>query len=58
MRTEHFAVRGIPGGTDGERPNVTTAIRCHHTGERAGAGLAPPPAVGAHREEIPHDWLD
>jgi alpha-methylacyl-CoA racemase len=57
MATSHFAARQITEGEDGEWPNVTTAIRWHHTGERAGAGLTPPPAFDQHREEVLDDWL-
>lgn len=57
MGTDHFAARQIAEGGDGEWPNVTTAIRWHHTGERAGAGLAPPPAFDQHRKEVLRDWL-
>ena len=38
METDHFAARRIAEGEDGAWPNVTTAIRWHHTGERAGTG--------------------
>ena len=41
METDHFAARRIAEGEDGAWPNVTTAIRWHHTGERAGTGLTP-----------------
>lgn len=58
MATDHFAARQITEGDDGEWPNVTTAIRWHHTGERAGADLAPPPRFDQHREEVLRDWLD
>ena len=57
METEHFAARRIAEGGDGAWPNVTTAIRWHHTGERAGAGLTPPPAFDENREEVLRDWL-
>jgi crotonobetainyl-CoA:carnitine CoA-transferase CaiB-like acyl-CoA transferase len=57
METDHFAARRIAEGDDGEWPNVTTAIRWHHTGERAGAGLAAPPAFDQHREEVVREWL-
>ncbi len=57
MATDHFAARQIAEGDDGEWPNVTTAIRWHHTSERAGAGLAPPPKFDQHREEVLRDWL-
>jgi crotonobetainyl-CoA:carnitine CoA-transferase CaiB-like acyl-CoA transferase len=57
METGHFAARRIAEGEDGAWPNVTTAIRWHHTGERAGAGLTPPPAFDENREEILRDWL-
>ncbi|MFY9777707.1 MAG: CoA transferase, partial [Trebonia sp.] len=58
MATDHFAARRITEGEDGEWPNVTTAIRWHHTGERAGASLGPPPKFDQHREEVLRDWLD
>jgi alpha-methylacyl-CoA racemase len=57
MATDHFAARRITEGEGGEWPNVTTAIRWHHTGERAGAGLGPPPKFDQHREEVLRDWL-
>ena len=57
MQTDHYAARTIASGAEGEWPNVATAIRWHHTDERAGAGLAPPPAFDEHREEVLHDWL-
>ena len=57
METDHFAARQIAEGDDGAWPNITTAIRWHHTGERAGAGLAEPPAFDQHREEIVREWL-
>ena len=57
METDHFATRRIAEGEDGAWPNVTTAICWHHTGERAGAGLTPPPAFDQNREEILRDWL-
>jgi crotonobetainyl-CoA:carnitine CoA-transferase CaiB-like acyl-CoA transferase len=57
MKTEHFAAREIAEGADGDWPNVTTAIRWHHTGQRAGAGLAPPPAFDQDRAEVLRDWL-
>jgi crotonobetainyl-CoA:carnitine CoA-transferase CaiB-like acyl-CoA transferase len=58
MATDHFAARQITEGDDGEWPNVTTAIRWHHTGERAGTRLTPPPKFDQHREEVLRDWLD
>ena len=58
MDTDHFAARGIAAGPDGEWPNIATAIRWHHVGERAGAGLAPPPAFDQHHDDILRDWLD
>ena len=57
METDHFAARQIAEGEDGQWPNVATAIRWHHTGERAGAGLAAPPAFDQNREEILREWL-
>jgi alpha-methylacyl-CoA racemase len=58
METEHFRARAIADGTDGQWPNIATAIRWHHAGERAGAGLSAPPGVGADREQVLRDWLD
>lgn len=58
MATDHFAARQITEGESGEWPNVTTAIRWHHTGERAGTRLTPPPKFDQHREEVLRDWLD
>jgi len=57
MATEHYRARAIATGPDGAWPNIATAIRWHHTGGRAGAGLSPPPAVGADAEEVRRDWL-
>jgi crotonobetainyl-CoA:carnitine CoA-transferase CaiB-like acyl-CoA transferase len=57
MELEHFAARGILEGEPGSWPNITSAIRWHHTGERAGAGLAPPPHMGAHGDEVLAEWL-
>jgi alpha-methylacyl-CoA racemase len=57
MALEHFAARGIVEGAPGSWPNITSAIRWHHTGERAGSGLAPPPALGVHHDEIIAEWL-
>ena len=39
--------REIAVGGDGEWPNVATAIRWHHTGERAGSELSAPPPTSA-----------
>ncbi len=58
MELEHFAARGILEGDLGSWPNITSAIRWHHTGERAGSGLAPPPEMGEHHEEVLAEWLD
>ncbi len=57
MQTDHYQAREIAVGSDGEWPNVATAIRWHHTGERAGSELAAPPRLGQHRQEILDDWL-
>lgn len=57
MQTDHYLARGIASGAEGEWPNVATAVRWHHTGERAGAGLAPPPAYDENRDEVLRDWL-
>jgi crotonobetainyl-CoA:carnitine CoA-transferase CaiB-like acyl-CoA transferase len=57
MDTDHFAARRIAAGSDGEWPTIATAIRWHHVDERAGAGLAPPPAFDQHHNEILRDWL-
>ena len=57
MALPHFAARGIVEGELGAWPNITSAIRWHHTGERAGSGLAPPPAVGADTRDVLRDWL-
>jgi crotonobetainyl-CoA:carnitine CoA-transferase CaiB-like acyl-CoA transferase len=55
---EHFAARGLVEGAPGTWPNVMLPIRWHHTGERAGAGLTPPPELGADAEDVLRDWLD
>ena len=57
MKHPHFAARGIAEGAPGEWPNVTSAVRWHHTGERAGSGARPAPAVDADRKSILDSWL-
>lgn len=57
MKHPHFKARGLVEGEPGEWPNITSAIRWHHTDERAGSGMSPPPAIGADRDSVLHDWL-
>lgn len=57
MELDHFAARALVEGDRGEWPNVLSALRWHHTGERAGAGLAPPPTLGADEATVLADWL-
>ncbi|WP_322761914.1 CaiB/BaiF CoA-transferase family protein [Frankia sp. Cr2] len=57
MRHPHFAARELLEGQPGTWPLMRSAIRWHHTGERAGAGLTPPPALGEHNEAIRVDWI-
>ncbi len=54
---EHFAARGIVEGDAGTWPNVTLPIRWHHVSERAGAGLAAPPELGADTDDVLREWL-
>ena len=58
MELEHYTARGLVTGDAGGWPNVASAIRWHHTGERAGATLLPPPEVGADAADVLRDWLD
>jgi crotonobetainyl-CoA:carnitine CoA-transferase CaiB-like acyl-CoA transferase len=58
METDHFAARQIAAGAHGDWPNIATAIRWHHVDERAGAGLARPPAFDQHHDEVLRDWLE
>ncbi|MBV9512025.1 MAG: CoA transferase, partial [Caulobacteraceae bacterium] len=53
----HFAARGLVQGEFGAWPNVANTIRWAHTGERAGVGMSPPPAIDDHRAEVLADWL-
>jgi len=39
MQHPHFAARELLEGEPGSWPLMRSAIRWHHTGERAGAGL-------------------
>ncbi|NMF88602.1 CaiB/BaiF CoA transferase family protein [Aromatoleum petrolei] len=57
MKHPHFAARGIVEGEVGQWPNITSAIRWHHTGERAGSGMKAPPAVDADRDSVITEWL-
>ena len=58
IRTDHFSARGIvePRGA-GNYPVVTTPIRWHDYGCRAGTGLQPPPYHGANTDEVIDEWL-
>ena len=40
MAHPHFAARDVLEGEPGEWPLMRSAVRWHHTGERAGSGLA------------------
>jgi crotonobetainyl-CoA:carnitine CoA-transferase CaiB-like acyl-CoA transferase len=57
MKHPHFVARGIVEGEPGEWPNITNAVRWHHTNERAGSGMAPAPALDGNRADILRDWL-
>lgn len=58
MGTDHYRAREIVTPEDeGGWPNVATAIRWHHAGTRAGAGLAPPPRYNADRNQVLQEWL-
>jgi alpha-methylacyl-CoA racemase len=57
IKHPHFAARDLVQGEIGAWPNVASSIRWHHTGERAGVGMSPPPALDEHRQEILEDWL-
>lgn len=57
MNHPHFAARELLEGEPGCWPLMRSAIRWHHTGERAGSSLGPPPELGIHRHEILGSWL-
>jgi len=57
MELDHFAARGLVEGARGEWPNVMLPIRWQHVDERAGAGMRPPPALGADSEAVVAEWL-
>jgi crotonobetainyl-CoA:carnitine CoA-transferase CaiB-like acyl-CoA transferase len=57
MELPHFEARQLVEGDIGSWPNILNAIRWHHTGERAGAGLSPPPALGADQQSVLDEWL-
>jgi crotonobetainyl-CoA:carnitine CoA-transferase CaiB-like acyl-CoA transferase len=57
MDLEHFTARRLVEGEAGEWPNVMLPIRWQHVDERAGAGLAPPAALGADTDAVLEDWL-
>jgi crotonobetainyl-CoA:carnitine CoA-transferase CaiB-like acyl-CoA transferase len=57
MELEHFRARQIVEGEPGSWPNITSAIRWHHTGERAASGMSPPPRIGEHNDEVLAEWL-
>lgn len=58
VRTDHFRDRAIAEPSDyGTYPVVTTPIRWHDHGSRAGAGLRLPSDHGADTEEVIKDWL-
>jgi crotonobetainyl-CoA:carnitine CoA-transferase CaiB-like acyl-CoA transferase len=57
MQLEHFRARQIVEGEPGSWPNITSAIRWHHTGERASSGMSAPPRVGEHHDEVLTEWL-
>jgi len=58
MAHPHFAARELLEGEPGEWPLMRSAVRWHHTGERAGSGLAPPPELDEHHDEVLKEWLD
>ena len=55
---DHFAARGLVEGAAGTWPNVMLPIRWQHTNERAGAGLTPPPQLGADTDDVLREWLE
>jgi crotonobetainyl-CoA:carnitine CoA-transferase CaiB-like acyl-CoA transferase len=57
MQLDHYRARRIVEGEPGSWPNVMSPIRWHDTGDRAGAGMDPPPAIGEHTVQVLHDWL-
>lgn len=57
MELQHFHERQLVEGEPGSWPNVASAIRWHHTGERAASGMSPPPGVDEHRDEVLGEWL-
>lgn len=57
MKSEHYKEREMATGGKGKWENIAQAFRWHHTGERAGADLAPPPEFDAHRDAVLSEWL-
>ncbi len=57
MAHPHFAARELLEGEPGSWPLMRSAVRWHHTDERAGSHLTPPPEVDAHHEEVLKEWL-
>lgn len=57
VKHPHFKARGIVEGEPGAWPNIANAVRWHHTDERAGSGMPPPPAIDADRASVLRDWL-
>jgi alpha-methylacyl-CoA racemase len=57
MAHPHFEARELLEGAPGSWPSMRSAVRWHHTGERAGSWLSPPPEIDEHRREILNEWL-
>ncbi len=57
MNDPHFAAREMLNTETPDFPKVGVPIRWHHTDERAGDDLPPPPGIDQHRKEILKDWL-
>jgi crotonobetainyl-CoA:carnitine CoA-transferase CaiB-like acyl-CoA transferase len=58
IRTAHFRARQlVEERAAGSYPVVTTPVRWHDHGTRAGTGLPLPPEHGADTEQVLKDWL-
>ena len=57
MSHPHFTARRLLEGEPGSWPLMRSAVRWHHTDERAGSWLNPPPELDEHRDEILKEWL-
>ena len=57
MSHPHFTARELLEGEPGSWPLMRSAVRWHHTDERAGSWLDAPPELDEHRDEILKEWL-